>query len=318
MDESQVTTDRRPPIAQLSATFAPFGTAPAQRLTPIWAFLPAIGLMLFAVYLLWSLTAPAFWLLIAGLGWGNDPAEWRVATTFDTVFFGLCIVVVRYWWRWVERRGGDTVGLGPRPDARGSLAWAGVGFAWAALSWAVGSALDPGSDIGWAEGLRIFTRPDAAILSLLIIVPLIVVGAAAEEIVYRGWMLSTLGPKLGIGWAVAISSALFAATHLTPSEYGTAEGLLTFATYVAAGAGFAFIALRQGHLYGAIAFHTGYNVLLFWQGYGAYGFDPGRTYDELMAASRVIDHLPSAAAFLLLELALTLHLLRRWTGEPRY
>ncbi|KAG2424438.1 hypothetical protein HXX76_014491 [Chlamydomonas incerta] len=75
--------------------------------------------------------------------------------------------------------------------------------------------------------------------------------AVAEELLYRGLLLTCLQQRLGGVDAVAVSAALFAAAHLSIPQF-FAFTLLGFAT----GA----LALRSGSVLPAVAAHAAYNA----------------------------------------------------------
>jgi membrane protease YdiL (CAAX protease family) len=159
------------------------------------------------------------------------------------------------------------------------------------------------------------TRPLALAPALLFISPGLLVAAAAEEVLFRGWALTAISVRLGAGPAVAISSLLFAAAHVYPSQWADPAMLLSLLGYVAAGAALCVIALKQRHLYGAIAAHTGYNVALLLQSYAEGGFKAESVARELLVAERGVDAALPAAIWLLLQLALLLFLIRQRFGS---
>lgn len=91
-----------------------------------------------------------------------------------------------------------------------------LGMLWAALVWVTGRLtvqLFPGSD--WPSELsRDMLRPVGG-LSWALATADILFLAFAEELVYRGYLLTVLRRMLrSTGWAVAVSTTLFAVTHV--------------------------------------------------------------------------------------------------------
>jgi membrane protease YdiL (CAAX protease family) len=87
---------------------------------------------------------------------------------------------------------------------------------------------------------------------LLALVPL---QAAAEEYVFRGWLLQTIGAFMRSPWpAIAVQAVLFAAMH----GWGTPWG---FADLVAFGVILGWLTVRTGGLEAAIALHVMNNLI---------------------------------------------------------
>ncbi|MGE5494445.1 MAG: lysostaphin resistance A-like protein [Burkholderiales bacterium] len=81
------------------------------------------------------------------------------------------------------------------------------------------------------------------------------VQSAAEEIVFRGYVMSALMRRGGAAWAVLISALVFTLVHIPGSSLGVAELLPIFLL----GAMFALYTLRTGSLWGAFGFHAAWN-----------------------------------------------------------
>jgi membrane protease YdiL (CAAX protease family) len=80
------------------------------------------------------------------------------------------------------------------------------------------------------------------------------VQSSAEEALFRGWLLSAIGSRYRPGIGVLVSSLLFATAHLLNGATPLAlVNLFCFGTFAA------IWALDEGGLWGASAWHTGWN-----------------------------------------------------------
>src|SRR5260221_7400303 len=97
--------------------------------------------------------------------------------------------------------------------------------------------------------------PDTHGIPMLTLVPILLVSIIApplsEEIAFRGYAMGMIRPRFSPATALVITSALFAAVHLTQGLY--AAKLLV---YFLAGLSFGFVALRTGSLLPAIVVHS--------------------------------------------------------------
>lgn len=83
-----------------------------------------------------------------------------------------------------------------------------------------------------------------------------VLQVGAEEMLFRGWLLSSLQQKLGPALAVIASALAFSAFHLL----GGASSLLSLVNLVLGGIWFALLAQRSGGLLAPFLAHYGWNV----------------------------------------------------------
>ena len=83
-----------------------------------------------------------------------------------------------------------------------------------------------------------------------------------EEAVYRALVLGSLAIILGVAFALAVSTALFALSHV-PRQGAAA------ATHVLTGAAFGSVYVATGRLHAAVAAHGAYNLLVGWSTLGA-------------------------------------------------
>ena len=174
----------------------------------------------------------------------------RDLLTFTTGFVPVYLCL----WAWVRlwsKRSFTTLGFEPRhPFARA------VGGATVAVvmmsAVAVGLALLP--DTALAPG-QLRAVGLAALGGGLLTLLGTVVQSSGEEVLFRGWLLPTIGARYGPWIGVAVSSLLFGLAHaLNPNA--TALGLLNLSLF---GTFLALYALAEGGLWGACAWHTLWN-----------------------------------------------------------
>ncbi|MET7847817.1 CPBP family intramembrane glutamic endopeptidase [Streptomyces avermitilis] len=175
------------------------------------------------------------------------------ATAVDLLYLAAAIPVVLLGVRWIGRRPAGTVS-----SVAGGLRWRLLGvcllIALPVLAVATGGMLlvPGGDDTGfrWA-GWGVF-GPSMAML--VVLVPL---QSAAEEYVFRGWLMQAAGAFFRSPWfAIVPQAALFAAAH----GWGTAWGFAELAFFgVLAG----WLTVRTGGLEASIGLHAVNNLLAF-------------------------------------------------------
>jgi membrane protease YdiL (CAAX protease family) len=119
----------------------------------------------------------------------------------------------------------------------------------------VGTLLGCGTFVLLARDLPPLGRPDVA-RAVALVAPVVALGAAGEEAVWRFGALRGLEPLLGPAGALALSTAGFAAAHL-----GRAR-LRVLPAHLVTGAAFACAYLLTGRLVAAVLAHVVYNVLV--------------------------------------------------------
>lgn len=87
----------------------------------------------------------------------------------------------------------------------------------------------------------------------------------AEELVFRGWLLPTLVPRLGLVIAVGMSSAVFALTHLLNGGFST----VNFASLTLAGCVLGVVTLKTRSIWAAAIGHAFWN----WTQYAGIAFN---------------------------------------------
>lgn len=84
-----------------------------------------------------------------------------------------------------------------------------------------------------------------------------IIQSAAEEILFRGYLLTTISNKIGVFWAVMVSSAIFALLHII----NPGMTVLTMIQVFLLGAFFGFYVVRTNNIWGACGMHFAWNFL---------------------------------------------------------
>jgi uncharacterized protein len=169
-------------------------------------------------------------------------------------FTALGIITVA-WVRLIERRPLPTIGLtldrlGPVGRFAGGLL---IGVAMMCLivgaDWAAG---------GFTAGAlaKAFASP-LALAEIAVLLAGFAVQSSAEEILFRGWMMSALAGKFGVVPAVLVSSLLFTLLHFernVPKLF--APNVFLFAVFACCWS------LRTGNIWGVMGWHAGWNWML--------------------------------------------------------
>lgn len=144
-------------------------------------------------------------------------------------------------------------------DQRGPRA---VGLSWATLGGAMPWAL-VGLMAAFPTVLALIELEPGWILvaqeAMLVLLPATIIQAGAEEIVFRGIITTSLIARYGSLRGLMFGALLFALWHLQPGQglpFLVYEASTTFVFGLTAG----IVALRQGHIGGAIALHVIWNV----------------------------------------------------------
>lgn len=230
--------------------------------------------------------------------WGESAAIWAPHVFFSNVLpFGMLAAAA--------------IGVSRRLDGRGARALGVTWRAWRGLPWAL-----VGLTAALPTLLQLVSLPPEAIAqlaeALIVLIPSTTIQAGAEEILFRGVILTMLVARYGSLAGLIISAALFGFWHLSFSA-GVADALINVTTTLVFGLTSGVVALRQGHLGGVIALHTVWNVASgvsagfedwpadFWSSYSANFYAPW-TFDGLVDEGK----LNSALLPLMIETALIL------------
>ncbi|GAA4734417.1 CPBP family intramembrane glutamic endopeptidase [Actinomycetospora chibensis] len=223
--------------------------------------------------------------VIAGIPFdtGGLPADPRWSAAATLVFVAVALPAVLLVVRFVERRRPGTLS-----SVTGRLRgrWLAVclvpALTVSLLAGLVGELVDPteGTYAGWSSFLGV------AVVAL-VLTPFQV---AAEEYLFRGWIVQTFGAVVRSPWpGVAVSAVLFALVHegATASAWGFAD-LVVFAVALSV------LTLRTGGLEAALALHLVHNGVA-WVASAAYGAtDSIADYTEVGAGVFVISALAVA------------------------
>ncbi|WP_247706415.1 CPBP family intramembrane glutamic endopeptidase [Streptomyces liliiviolaceus] len=180
-------------------------------------------------------------------------------TALDLTYLALAIPVVLLAVRWVGRRPAGTVS-----SVQGRLRKRRLGqYALIALPLVAagmgGMLLVPGDGevSGTGTSGDVWVGLDRYLPALAMLVVLVPLQAAAEEYVFRGWLLQAVGGLFRSPWiAVLPQAVLFAAAH----GWGTPEG---FTDLVVFGVLAGWLTVRTGGLEAAVALHAVNNLLSF-------------------------------------------------------
>ncbi len=183
----------------------------------------------------------------------GSPLDPAALVAFTVVPFGLLLLVLLAWVRFVERR--PLAGLGIRGErpVREFLLGHAIGLAGllaiVVVIWMVG-------------GLRliavapVLSQP-VSLVPIVLLLFTFALQASVEELLFRGWLLSVLAKKFNVPTAVIVSSALFSLMHFNPrTHWLVSVGTLLFALFACAWV------LRTRNILGIMGWHAGWNWLL--------------------------------------------------------
>jgi len=184
------------------------------------------------------------------------------ATLIATASFD--IVLLFYAWRISRRVADASMAARYKPIGwRAFVLWLAGGVALWALAYFVTWELAVHSLVQFhvtaAERTMVPQSPAGLPLGLLCIA---LIAPLAEELYFRGVLLSWLRRKIGAPLAVFASAAIFALLHFRFLSHGGVEGWVYTATIAAVGLVTATLALRTGSLWGPFAVHAGYNAAI--------------------------------------------------------
>jgi membrane protease YdiL (CAAX protease family) len=185
--------------------------------------------------------------------------------TWDTAAGLLVIAVwtpaVLFTARWVQRRPiGSVSSVAGRLRGRWLLSCGSAAIVYVMLFFAAffllfslfDTSVGAQDELGWVGWSRFL----APAIVILLLVPL---QAAAEEYVFRGWLLQAVGTYFRSSWpGIILSSVLFCLVHGI-----LAENIWAFADFTLFGVVLAVLTIRTGGLEAGIALHTVHNYALF-------------------------------------------------------
>jgi len=229
---------------------APYSPEPARGWLPWGLLAPVLGLIFVAI------PAVATDNLFERMGFltpKGDPIGTHGMMVFLLIPFALTGLIVIAWTRFVERRSLASIGLTRSGGAKPLLAGLAIGAAMI-LAMVAG---------GWASGAQVvggyapaFASP-AALGAIAILLPCFIVQAGVEEILFRGWLLSTTARKFNPVVGVVLTTMLFTLLH-----YSRGEPLLSTLTIVLFSVFACVWALKARSIWGVMGWHAGWNWLL--------------------------------------------------------
>lgn len=227
-----------------------FSREPARGWLP-WAWLAPVLLVLFNAV---PVVAMDGWM--QARGWstpGGDPIGLAGLQALLWIGFAPSLLLVLAWVRWVERRSLASIGLTGAAALKTFLRGLAIGFATITLVvcviWAAGGMQAAGIGPAW--------RSPSGLLQIALLLPAFVFQSSVEEVMFRGWLLSTLARKTNVFIAVLLVSATFGLLHYSPHQ-----PLLVVANTVLFSLFACAWVLRTGNIWGVMGWHAGWNWLL--------------------------------------------------------
>ncbi len=227
-----------------------FSREPARGWLP-WAWLAPILLVLFNAV---PVVAMDGWM--QARGWstpGGDPVGLAGLHALLWIGFAPTLLLVLAWVCGVERRSLASIGLTGAAPLKTFLRGLAIGFATIALVvgaiWAAGGMQAAGIGPAW--------RSPSGLLQIALLLPAFVFQSSVEEVMFRGWLLSTVARKANVLVAVLLVSATFGLLHYSPHQppLVVASSVL-FSLFACAWV------LRTGNVWGVMGWHAGWNWLL--------------------------------------------------------
>lgn len=183
----------------------------------------------------------------------GSPLDPAALVAFTVVPFGLLLLVLLAWVRFVERRPLASLGMRGERPLREFLLGHAIGLAGllaiVVVVWMVG-------------GLRLIAVAPAlsqpvSLAPIVLLLFTFALQASVEELLFRGWLLSVLAKKFNVPAAVIVSSALFSLMHFNPrTHWLVSVGTMLFALFACAWV------LRTRNILGIMGWHAGWNWLL--------------------------------------------------------
>jgi membrane protease YdiL (CAAX protease family) len=215
--------------------------------------LGALAPLLAVLFIVLPALAATFSLMPLGLAdRSGEPIGLSGLFAFLLLPFALTALVVLAWSRVVERRSLAAIGLPPSIAVATFLRGWGLGLAGIAFvviaSWAVGgyTAVSFAAAFGSAKTL-------AAIAGLGVA---FAVQSSAEEVLFRGWLLTATRQRFNSVVAVTIVTAIFTLLHYDHQQaWLTTINLALFSLFACAWV------LATGNVWGAMGWHSGWNWL---------------------------------------------------------
>jgi hypothetical protein len=242
---------------------------------------------------------------------GSEPPaylteSWIAGLLSAAVVQVLAVAIVMVWIRKVELRPLSSAGL-----ARGlrltdvSLFGMGGLWAFALIAGLIFTRVEEGPG-------HVHALSTAALEQAPFILAFVVLSAVAEEVVFRGWILSDLTGRAGQAAGLAISSLLFAAVHVVPWEITDAAKLMSFLSYISMGVVLGATALMVGEVWSSAALHAGFNVVIVFMSLATSESDARAVWLDLASGKRGLEDIPQAVVLLAVHGVLAVVLVTMW------
>ncbi|WP_429911080.1 CPBP family intramembrane glutamic endopeptidase [Glycocaulis sp.] len=184
--------------------------------------------------------------------------------------FALWAALIIVWAKAFERRSFASMGFTANRWLARYLRGLAIGVGLVVLLGGVMAALTAIAPGAVPEEMRDMTGPDDADwavlaggafigFALFAIITFLIQGGA-EEVIFRGWLMSTLTARWGAVAAIIGSSVIFGAFHLHVMVSGVAYGLMAVFGIAATGLFFALYAYAERGVWGAAAAHGTFNA----------------------------------------------------------
>jgi len=257
-----------------------FSLQPARGWLPWGALAPVLAVLFVALPLLGvSLLLERLSLADAG----GEPIGFAGLVAFLLLPFAAITLVVLAWVRFVERRALATIGLASERMCpaylRGHALGVATAFAVVATIWAAGGF----NAYGYASAFGSW----AGLARIAVLLACFVVQAGAEELLFRGWLLSALGRKFNAIVAVVVTCGVFAFVHYGPGQHWLMT--LNMGLFSACAC---CLALDSNHIWGVMGWHAGWNWLL------ATGFELPITGLDVGVPAMIVPLTPHGPAYL--------------------
>jgi hypothetical protein len=181
----------------------------------------------------------------------GNPTDLPGLMAYTLVPFGLLLLILLAWVRWVEGRGARAIGL-----TREGAPWAFVAGCGAGLATLLAVVLACWGLGGFSASASPGPAP-LVLLQMALLAPCIALQSSAEELLFRGWLLAVLTEKFKLVAGVVVSSALFSLMHFARDQTA-----LAMASNFLFGVFCCCIAIRFRSVIGAMGWHSGWNWLL--------------------------------------------------------
>jgi len=183
----------------------------------------------------------------------GDPLDPAALVAFTLVPFGLLLLLLLAWVRFVERRSLASIGVRGEHKMREFLRGHAFGlaglFAIVLVIWMAGG-------LELTAVVPAFSEP-AVLVPIVVLLFTFALQSSVEELLFRGWLMSVLAKKFNVPIAVIVSSALFSLLHFSPR----AHWLVSVGTFLFGLFGCAWV-LRTRSVLGIMGWHAGWNWLL--------------------------------------------------------